>query len=52
MAQPPHCPLPQVEAFMFGSVPLRAVLPDGDIDISVFAVSEGNGSQRDRKSVV
>ncbi len=30
---------------MFGSVPLRAVLPDGDIDISVFAVSEGNGSQ-------
>ncbi|KAI7838796.1 hypothetical protein COHA_007411 [Chlorella ohadii] len=39
--QPHH----QVEAFMFGSVPLRAVLPDGDIDISVFAVAEGNGSQ-------
>lgn len=29
---------------MFGSVPLRAVLPDGDIDISVFAVAEGSGS--------
>ncbi|GAB4814831.1 hypothetical protein N2152v2_001877 [Parachlorella kessleri] len=26
----------QVEAFMFGSVPLRTYLPDGDIDISVF----------------
>jgi hypothetical protein len=24
---------------MFGSVPLRAVLPDGDIDISVFAAA-------------
>lgn len=29
----------QVEAFMFGSVPLRAVLPGGDIDISVFNTS-------------
>ncbi|PSC73275.1 hypothetical protein C2E20_3343 [Micractinium conductrix] len=33
--QPHH----QVEAFMFGSVPLRAVLPDGDIDISVFTTA-------------
>lgn len=29
---------------MFGSVPLRAVLPDGDIDISVFATEATNGS--------
>jgi hypothetical protein len=33
----------QVEAFLFGSVPLRAVLPDGDIDISVFATSPAPG---------
>lgn len=26
----------QVEAFMFGSVPLKTYLPDGDIDLSVF----------------
>lgn len=34
----------QVEAFLFGSVPLRAVLPDGDIDISVFATSPAPGA--------
>lgn len=28
--------LPQVKAFMFGSVPLKTYLPDGDIDLSVF----------------
>ena len=32
----PCPPTPQVEAFLFGSVPLRTYLPDGDIDISVF----------------
>eukprot|EP00798_Chlamydomonas_sp_ICE-L_P021661 gene21661-28678_t len=26
----------QVKAFMFGSVPLRTYLPDGDIDLSIF----------------
>ncbi len=26
----------QVNAFMFGSVPLKAYLPDGDVDISIF----------------
>lgn len=26
----------QVEAFMFGSVPLKTYLPDGDIDLAVF----------------
>ncbi|EFN52312.1 hypothetical protein CHLNCDRAFT_58914 [Chlorella variabilis] len=43
----------QVEAFMFGSVPLRAVLPDGDIDISFFATAattpsspSGNGGEQ------
>ncbi|KAI3432443.1 hypothetical protein D9Q98_003995 [Chlorella vulgaris] len=44
--QPNH----QVEAFMFGSVPLRAVLPDGDIDISVFATGAApvpNGTSSD-----
>ena len=28
---------------MFGSVPLRAVLPDGDIDISMFATAAASG---------
>jgi hypothetical protein len=28
-----------VEAYTFGSVPLRTYLPDGDIDISVFTAS-------------
>ena len=37
------CWVPQVEAFMFGSVPLRAVLPDGDIDISMFATAAASG---------
>lgn len=35
---------------MFGSVPLRAVLPDGDIDISVFATGAApvpNGTSSD-----
>ena len=26
----------QVDAFMFGSVPLKTYLPDGDIDLSIF----------------
>jgi predicted nucleotidyltransferase len=26
----------QVEAYMFGSVPLKTYLPDGDIDLAVF----------------
>jgi hypothetical protein len=30
---------------MFGSVPLRTYLPDGDIDISVFATMEGGSSE-------
>jgi hypothetical protein len=30
-----HC-TPQVDAFMFGSVPLKTYLPDGDIDLSIF----------------
>eukprot|EP00887_Chlorella_sp_A99_P006096 scaffold22.g6096.t1 len=34
----------QVEAFMFGSVPLRTVLPDGDIDLSVFCPPPPGGS--------
>lgn len=34
----------QVEAFLFGSVPLRAVLPDGDIDISVFTTAPAGGA--------
>lgn len=40
---PTHCGFranpsaPQVEAFVFGSVPLKTYLPDGDIDISLFA---------------
>ena len=34
-------PAAQVEAFMFGSVPLKTYLPDGDIDLSVFQ-SKGN----------
>ncbi len=32
----PQALLAQVEAFMFGSVPLKTYLPDGDIDLSVF----------------
>lgn len=42
-ATPLVCPL-QVEAFLFGSVPLRAVLPDGDIDISVFTMAAAGGA--------
>ena len=30
------CVALQVEAFMFGSVPLKTYLPDGDIDLAVF----------------
>lgn len=33
-----------MEAFLFGSVPLRAVLPDGDIDISVFTTAAPGGA--------
>ena len=29
-------PILQVQAFMFGSVPLKTYLPDGDIDVAVF----------------
>jgi DNA polymerase sigma len=32
---------PQIEAFMFGSVPLRTYLPDGDIDVSIFTRLSG-----------
>eukprot|EP00210_Caulerpa_lentillifera_P004490 g4284.t1 len=35
--QPDH----KVEAFMFGSVPLRTYLPDGDIDVSIFCEAKG-----------
>ncbi|GMH43039.1 hypothetical protein BSKO_10961 [Bryopsis sp. KO-2023] len=31
----------KVEAFMFGSVPLRTYLPDGDIDASIFCEAKG-----------
>lgn len=41
-------PALQVEAFMFGSVPLRTYLPDGDIDISVFS----SPNSRDASSVL
>eukprot|EP00803_Ostreobium_quekettii_P008927 evm.model.scf_1310.2 EVM.evm.TU.scf_1310.2 scf_1310:6764-17692(+) len=34
----------KVEAFMFGSVPLRTYLPDGDIDLSIFC-KEAKGLQ-------
>jgi exonuclease III len=30
----------QVAAFMFGSVPLKTYLPDGDIDVSIFCQSK------------
>lgn len=30
----------QVNAYMFGSVPLRTYLPDGDIDLSVFCAQD------------
>lgn len=32
---------------MFGSVPLRTFLPDGDIDLSVFCTQEVAQSMRD-----
>jgi hypothetical protein len=48
------CPLPpattacaQVNAYMFGSVPLRTYLPDGDIDLSVFCSQDVAQSMRD-----
>jgi DNA polymerase sigma len=44
---PPHFLLPwalQVTAYMFGSVPLKTYLPDGDIDLSIFTTE---GSIRD-----
>eukprot|EP00878_Enallax_costatus_P034431 GHUV01038176.1.p1 GENE.GHUV01038176.1~~GHUV01038176.1.p1 ORF type:complete len:399 (+),score=95.94 GHUV01038176.1:176-1198(+) len=37
----------QVNAYMFGSVPLRTYLPDGDIDLSVFCSQEVAQSMRD-----
>lgn len=33
----------QVDAFMFGSVPLHTYLPDGDVDISIFTPLTGEG---------
>lgn len=37
----------QVNAYMFGSVPLRTYLPDGDIDLSVFCSQSVAQSMRD-----
>lgn len=37
----------QVNAYMFGSVPLRTYLPDGDIDLSVFCLQEAAQSMKD-----
>lgn len=37
----------QVEAFTFGSVPLKTYLPDGDIDLSVFCSPEVAQALRD-----
>jgi hypothetical protein len=37
----------QVNAYMFGSVPLRTYLPDGDIDLSVFCSQDVAQSMRD-----
>lgn len=37
----------QVNAYMFGSVPLRTYLPDGDIDLSVFCSQEAGQTMRD-----
>lgn len=37
----------QVDAYMFGSVPLRTYLPDGDIDLSVVCSQEVAQSMRD-----
>jgi hypothetical protein len=42
---------PQVNAYMFGSVPLRTYLPDGDIDLSVFCSQETAQSIRDSWAV-
>lgn len=39
-----------VDAFMFGSVPLRTYLPDGDIDISIFAPVFGDGREALKES--
>lgn len=36
-----HITQKQVEVFLFGSVPLRTYLPDGDIDISLFSPAQG-----------
>lgn len=41
----------QVNAYMFGSVPLRTYLPDGDIDLSVFCSQETAQSIRDSWAV-
>lgn len=40
-------PAQQVNAYMFGSVPLRTYLPDGDIDLSVFCSQDVAQSMRD-----
>jgi hypothetical protein len=37
----------QVDAFMFGSVPLKTYLPDGDIDLSVFCGPAAAAALRD-----
>lgn len=31
---------PQVQIFMFGSVPLKTYLPDGDIDLTAFSANQ------------
>jgi hypothetical protein len=36
----PAAVLLQTTAFMFGSVPLKTYLPDGDIDVSVFCTPD------------
>lgn len=41
----------QVNAYMFGSVPLRTYLPDGDIDLSVFCAQDVAQSMRDTWAV-
>jgi hypothetical protein len=43
----PHHDPKKVDAFMFGSVPLRTYLPDGDIDVSVFCGPEAAAALRD-----
>lgn len=39
----PPARVPQVEAELFGSVPLKTFLPDGDIDVSILTSSPAIG---------